>query len=223
MPRYILPTTFGPRRLAFLIATCIALLATGPARADLVISAQQVTSDPGATGVSLDVTLTNTGPSSVGIGAFTFELTVGSTDITFTGVTTATAAPYIFDGLGLIGPDIAVPGFTGQDIMASDLFSVFGSGATLGAGVTVGLGHLVFDVSGNASGVYPILLAAFPGTTLSDFDGNDVPITSLANGSVTTVRSVPEPSAMLLLGVGGGLLFLRRHRGTAARRGAPAA
>jgi PEP-CTERM motif len=210
MPLSQLPTSLKTVRIATLIACTLALCASGSARAGLVVAAQAVTSSAGATGASLDVTLTNTGSSAVEIGAFTFELTVGSADITFTGVTTATSVAYIFDGQGLIGPDIGIA-VNGQDIMASDLYSVIGSGATVGAGATVGLGHLEFDVSSSASGVYPVLLASFPATSLSDFDGNPVTITTLTNGSIS-LQSVPEPSTMPLMAVGGGVLFLQRLR-----------
>lgn len=188
------------RRAAALLAAVVALLAPGSARADLIITADNVTEAAGASGVSLDVTLTNTGPGAVGIGGFTFELTVGSSDITFTGVTTATAAPYIFDGLGLFGPNIGTV-VTGQDIMASDVFSVIGSGTTLGSGATVGLGHLVFDVSPSATGTYPVMIAAFPATSLSDFSGADVPITRTLDGSIK-IRGVPEPASICMLGSG---------------------
>jgi hypothetical protein len=196
-----------------LVTACVALFACGSARADLIIAAQNVVVSAGTTGASLDVTLTNTGPGAVGIGGFAFELTVGNSLITFTDVTTATASPYIFDGLGLFGPSLGIV-VTGQDILASDLFSVIGAGTTLGAGVTVGLGHLLFDVSILApSSFNPVTIVAFPATSLADLNQNDVPITALVGGSIT-LRSVPEPASLLL--VGSGLVLAGVH--TSRRR-----
>jgi hypothetical protein len=95
-------------RLAML-ALGLAALAAAPGRAPaaLIMTVQSVTVLPGTTGNALDVTLTNTGPSSVQIGGFAFELTT-SAGITFTGATTATAtAPYIFGGSSAFGPNLA--------------------------------------------------------------------------------------------------------------------
>ena len=188
-------------RCAALLASVAALFLSGSARADLVIMADNVTATAGDTGIGLDVTLTNTGPGSIDIGGFSFELTVGSTDIKFTDVTTGTTtSPYIFGTLGLNGPDIGLL-VTNQDIMASDVYSVIGAGTTLASGETYGLGHLLFDVSNSASGVYDIVITPFPATSLSDFNFNDVPITTLVNGSVS-VRGVPEPASLGLVGMG---------------------
>ena len=105
-----------------------------------MVSAQDVSVAAGELGAGLDVSLSNTGPSPVDIGGFTFELTVGDTAITFTNITTSTTtAPYIFDGLGLFGPNIGLA-VNDQDWMASDIFSVIGSGTTLASNDTVGLG-----------------------------------------------------------------------------------
>src|SRR5579884_513947 len=136
-------------RLAVLLTAGVmaGLPFAGPARADLAVSF----SDPGnvaagSTGDSFDVLLTNTGPSDVVLGAFTFEVATTSSDITFTDVTTATVAdPYIFGADSLFAPDI-LGTTTGQDITAFDLD---GAGdVTIGAGSTVGLGHVLFNVSG---------------------------------------------------------------------------
>ena len=42
--------------------------------------------------------LTNTGASSVALGAFSYEITTSDTDISFTGADTSTTAPYVFAG-----------------------------------------------------------------------------------------------------------------------------
>jgi len=212
------------RRWVPVVALAVAAL-VGPRRAeaDIIIMAQDVTVAAGASGASLDVTLTNTGPGSVSIGGFTLELTTGNAAITFTDVTTGTSsAPYIFDGLGLFGPSLGNV-VNGQDIQASDVFSVVGSGTTIGSGATVGLGHLVFDVSsGASSSVNGLHIVAFPATSLSDFAGGDVPITTVTDGSITIRGTgVPEPASLGLVGSGLALSALAMAR--SRRRGGPRA
>ena len=54
------------------------------------------------------------------------------------------------------------------------------------------------------------------GTQLTDVNGNMIS-SSLVNGTIAvSLRSVPEPSAVLLVAVGGGLIFLPRSRRTIA-------
>ncbi len=188
-------------RVLPLIAICLATFAPRSASADFVFNVQDVIYSAGATGASLDILFTNTGPTSVTIGGFSFELTVGNTAITFQDVTTGTSpSPYIFGSLGLSGPSIGTV-VTGQDIMASDLDSFIDSGTTVASGQTVGLGHLLFDVAGNAAaGTYAVSLVGYPASSLSDPFSNNIPITSLNDGSITIQgQGVPEPASMVLL------------------------
>jgi len=199
-----------------LALTALAFLSFSRADAQIIVSVESVAANAGDTGGGLDVTLTNSTAGAVQIGGFSFELATNSTDITFTGVTTATTtAPYIFDGLGLFGPNIGTSS-PGQTMDASDIFSIPSSGTTVGAGVTVGLGHVVFDVSGSASGPYPVVLAGFPNTSLSDFDGNVVEIGSLRAGFIrVTGATTPEPGTLALLvgtAIPGAALFIRRRK-----------
>lgn len=176
-----------------------ALPFAGPARADLVVSF----SNPGnvvagSTG-AFDVLLTNTGTSNVALGVFTFEVATTSTDIAFTDVTTATVAnPYIFGLDSLIGPDI-VGTATDQDITAFDLDAA--GDATIGALSTVGLGHVLFKVSGNASSGTVDLQLVSTGTSLATSAGAPVTIDTLTPAQVQTTASttVPEPSGLGLL------------------------
>ena len=172
-----------------------------PARADLVVSF----SDPGnvaagSTGDSFDVLLTNTGLGDVVLGAFTFEVATTSADITFTDVTTATVAePYIFGADSLFAPDI-LGATTGQDITAFDLDGV--GDATIAAGATVGLGHVLFDVSGSASSGTVDLQFVSTGTGLGTLNSTSVPIQTLTPAVIQTSGStstVPEPSGLTLL------------------------
>jgi len=203
------------RRLgvAALLAVALVSVSPGPARADVVITAQSVTVPAGSTNDALDLTLTNTGPGSVQIGGVAVGLFVPTgKGITFTAATTGTtAAPYIFDGLSLFGPNIGTVGGGGLSIVASDLFAVIGSGATIGPGSSAGLAHVLFNVApGTAPGPVTVSLTPFPTTNLSDFAGNNVPINTLNNGTISiTVGSVPEPSTPVLALVGMSLVGCR--------------
>ena len=189
------------------MAAGLLLCSATPSKAQLVISAQSVAASAGDTGASLDILLTNTGPTpTTAIGAFAFTISVAGSDITFTDITNGTtSAPYIFDGLGLFGPNI-LSSLAPQVATASDLFSVIGSGVTLGVGVTVGLGHLVFNVAGTASGPYPVTILPFPDTSLSDASfpvPNNVEVSGFQGGSIRVKgngNQVPEPGTFALLG-----------------------
>src|SRR5689334_24995520 len=113
-----------------------AILAATPATAasvaGVILTVGSTAASPGDVGDTLDILLFNTGPSSVTVNSFNFEITVGSTAIVFTDATIATlAAPYIFAGHSLFGPDIATSG-PGQILDASDLYDIPLSGATIG-------------------------------------------------------------------------------------------
>ena len=157
--------------------------------------------DAGTSGNSFDVLLTNVSGPAVSIAAFTFEILTTSTDVMLTGANTASVlAPYIFGVNSLFGPDITVTN-TGTDLSASDLFSILGSDIILGTGQTIGLGHVSFDVSSSVpSEMVTITLSAFPATSLSDHQANNIPISTLTNGQVNIkAATVPEPSSMILL------------------------
>src|SRR4051812_3513473 len=96
------------RLLPPLMAAALALLAPRDAEGGLIISVQSVTANAGSFGNALDVTLTNTGPPVSTIGAFSFEISTGNPNITFTDATTGTTqATYIFSGFSLFGPSIS--------------------------------------------------------------------------------------------------------------------
>ena len=206
------PLNARPRRsparfaAAALAAASLILTATSTTtRADLVVTAQSVTAAAGSSGNALDITLTNTGPSSVGIGGFFVEVSVASgSGVTFTGANTSTSpSSYIFGANSLFGPNIGTVGSGGLSVLAFDISSVINSGATLASGTTVGLAHVLFDVSSAAAGPVTVAITPYPTTNLSDFTGNNVAINTLTNGSITiTSSSVPEPSVMTLAGVG---------------------
>src|SRR6516162_6282580 len=92
------------------LAGLLALALATNARASLIITVQSVTAAAGSNGNAFDVTLTNTGPSSVTVGSFTINLVApASAPIAFTAVNISTAsAPYIFAGHSTSGPNIAI-------------------------------------------------------------------------------------------------------------------
>jgi hypothetical protein len=160
---------------------------------------------PGSTGNGLDVVLETT--STLSIDAFAVEITTTDPDITFTGATTGTAATYIFSGNSLFGPNIGTTTPPSQTFDASDLAK---STPTPTSG-TVGLAHFTFDVAKDATdGPFTISLTPL-GSSLSDPNGNNTPITELEDGTIE-IESVPEPAALGLsaLALAAGLLTFRR-------------
>jgi hypothetical protein len=176
------------------LALCF--LATLPGRAGVILTIQSAAANQNSTGNSFDVTLANTGPSSVSIDAFSFGIQTANADLSFTDATTATAAPYIFGVDTLFGPDLT-GATSGQSLSTSDVDSV--SQVTLAGGSTVGLGHVLFSVAAGAvPGVFAVTFIS-PATSLSDAQENAVAIDALQNGTITIASTVPEPSLLLPL------------------------
>jgi hypothetical protein len=164
-----------------MVATNLAYTAAPPA---LTINVQSVSVNAGDPSATLEVTLTNPGPGAVVVGGFSFGLTAGTADLSFTGATNGTTtALYIFDGLGLFGPGIAVqpPNLPGQALNAEDILSLTGS--LLAVGDTVGLGHVTFKVTNNiATQDIPVTLSTTV-SSVSDQNGNAIPY-MISNGMV---------------------------------------
>jgi hypothetical protein len=183
--------------------TVLCWLTAAPARADgLTVSFSGLTDvTAGSTGNSFDVLLTNSSSSDVSIDAFFFEVLTSSPDVSFTDATTNTATPYIFGADSLFGPDIIGPGSTATDLNASDIDSI--DSITLAAGKSLALGDVLFDVSSTApTQSVTFTLAGFPGTSLADDLGNNVPLQTFDSGQFEingAVASVPEPSTLILL------------------------
>ena len=213
-------------RPGFVLAAGVAACLLGPttAQASSIVSIESVIAAAGSTGNGIDVELTNSGPSAVTIGGFSFGVSIADFDVSFTGADTSTAAAYIFGVDSLFGPILAGP-TSGQSLSASDLFGIPFSGITLDAGTTVGLGRVLFDVFPNAaSGSFSVNLALFPTTSLSDESGNDVPIDVLSGGRITIIKQqpevVPEPSSLSMLFSGAAIvaILVRRRRISTERR-----
>ncbi len=189
----------------FLVAALACFLSASVAWGALIVSVQPLSTPaaPGSTGNSFDVLLSNTGPTSVTIGGFSFGITTTDTDVTFTDATTGTSVltPYIFDGNSLFGPDIATNSGA-QEVVASD-YDADPVGATLGAGAVVGLGHVLYDVAPNATlGAFDLTLEAYPTTSFSDPNGNTVTPDTFTNGVgliAPATSGVPEPGSGFLM------------------------
>jgi len=203
--------TLAAHRCRFGIFLVVALgvcLAPRCSMASLRVSILPVntTAMAGSTGDAFDVTLTNTGPSAVSVGAFAFELSVSSSYISLTQATTASSTPYIFAGSSALGPTISVspPALPGQVLMASDLTLL--PFITVASGSTVGLGHVLFDVSPFASTSAVPVVFTVPNTNLSDSSGDSIPIDAFSPGTIDIQAMVPEPSMFVIFVVGIGLV-----------------
>lgn len=205
---------------AFILSAALAaLLLFAPAsRADGldVGIAPGVTASAGSTGNSFDVLLTNTGASAITLAGFSFGIETADTDITFTDANTSTAAPYVFAGDSFddtYGFTLYTNSLPGQIVEASDFSnSIFGD--SIGAGATVALGNIVFDVaSGATPGVFAVTFEKFPTTSFADSNANNLDFTAEA-GSITITSSTPAPepatSALLLCALA--LVFALRRR-----------
>jgi len=203
---------FADFKFVLVMAAVLGLFGSLPARASLIVSVQSVAASSGA----FDVTLTNSGPGAVAIAGFTFNLSTTDTDISFSDATTATAlAPYIFPAASsqdtlLFGGDLLVTtpnsgqNFNGN--LPSDLnvdpITFNSANITIGAGVTVGLGHVLFTVAaGAAPGIFAIQLGPTTAeTNLVDANGDNIAIDTLTAGQITIASAaVPEPGLLLPL------------------------
>jgi hypothetical protein len=158
-----------------LLVMALALGGSLPVQATLIIDGGTTTANAGSTGNVFDITLINSGPGSITLGAFSLEFSVAGGNVTFTSATTATLQPYVFAGHSLFGPDISASS-PGTTFDASDLYDIPLAGATIAAGATAGLAHVFFDVlAGAPAGPLTISFAGFAATSLSAPDGNSIP------------------------------------------------
>lgn len=200
---------------ALLVAATLA-----PMHGAAILSLSSANVNPGTLGNVIELTLTNTGPSAISIGAFNFAVSTPVLGgITFSDATVnTTSASYIFSGSGdsfvidsLGGFSVVLSGAGTNAITGNDFRLTPGAATLVGSGVTVGLAHLLFDV--NAATSYGIQIAAIGITlaesNLADGNGNTVTINSFVNGQISVI---PEPSSIVLLGAGIlGALAARRH------------
>jgi hypothetical protein len=200
-----------------LVLLCVA---GSQARAALLVSIDTVTASPGDSGF-LNVNLTNDFATSQTLLAFSIEIQLAGSGVTFTGVDEITFPPnpYILDGIGT--GSLSSDAFPNTDFIASDIAILPPGFVTLAPGVTYGLGRIAYAVDGGASGgLRTITIVPGNGTSFLDADANayadaDVVLSaggiSVLEGSPVTT---PEPASLALWLLGGvaGLLKTRRSR-----------
>ena len=206
------------RSFGVFVASFAAVLVCSSARASTVFSIQPstVTATSGSAGNALDVVLTNSGPSSITVAGFTFEVSVTNPGITLTGADFSPAAfPYIFVGDSYYeGLSIPLSFTSGQTLDAGDVYGIFGSGVTVASGQSFALGRVLFDVSPSAA--IGAFLVSFTGgsavgdaNSLSDSSGGAISVDSFTGG---TIEVVPEPCSIFLVLVGLSALAWRGGR-----------
>jgi len=185
------------------IAVSMLGLSSIPARGGTILSISP-TSINGSVGTGLpgnefEVLLTNTGPSAVTIGSFGFSVTTDSSAIDLTDALITTVDPYIFAGSSLFAVGNSIATSTGTTLAASDVTSL-AAGVTLGAGASDALGLVTFDVAPSiVTGTYNVTILPYPGTSLADANGNNVPIDTITNGTITiNAATIPEPTTLAM-------------------------
>jgi hypothetical protein len=200
---------------ATLALTALLAAAGSVAHAGVILSMESASAAAGSSSNQFDVLLTNTGPSSVTISSFGFSISVANSAILFNNASTQTGTSYIFGLNSLFGPDLTGP-ISSQSLTASDLFTTPASGSTIGSGVTVALGHVLFSVTAGASaGLFAVTFDPFPSTSIADPSANNIAINGLQAGAIMITggtSAVPEPkTAWLALSLLATMLFARRN------------
>ena len=213
-----LPLATGSRAGLALAAVALVFLWSGDAcrAGGLLISAPDVTAASGSSG-SFDVTITNTGSTSVDVAADVVELTLtGLSGVNFTGVSIATADTYIYAVSATTqGSSFTYSTFPGTTLEIFD-FDVSTTGfRAIAPGQTFGLVDVTYSVApGSAPGTGSLTFG--PDTSLSDPTGANITDFSAPSGSFT-VTAIPEPSSLILLAVGAIAVSFRRVRGSGTR------
>lgn len=199
------------RRLLAVSGLCLALW--GPAQADpITLSTPTLIATPGGVGLSFDVSLDNPG-AAFNLGSFALEISTTYTKITFEESTTVTVAPYVFagdsfDNTFLTG--VSSTSSPGQTLQAFDATADAGN-VLVPANSTVGLAHVIFNVSpGAAPGTTAtIAFDLSGGNSLSQANFTPITIDGFQDGAIDVV---PEPSTTLLFATGLAWLMVRRAR-----------
>lgn len=197
------------------------LLLSSPSRADLVLTAPNLSATQGSSG-SFDLVITDTDPvgsAPLKIAGFGIEFEVSGAGVQFTDTTTGTAPPYLyvgnsFDDINGFTMDATVVPYPKSHLIVSDLANDVPLFQIVNPGDTFGVTHVSFSVDGGATpGLRNLTFDRVNLiTTFSDPNGVLIPVTSI-DGSIA-VSAVPEPtSALLALTVAPLIMWRRRGDG----------
>jgi hypothetical protein len=190
--------------------------AATPANAQLTLVAPTFSVAAGANS-SFDVLITNNSTQTYDLGGFSLDLSVGGSNVAFTGDSMATIAdPYVFAGDSF---DVAFSlpfdsaAFPGNTIAPSDLANGLDAGTTISPGATFGLANVSFSVDpGAAPGGRSLIFGDIGGlTSLSDELGGAIPLTVIDGAinvaAATTPTPAPVAAGLALMLVCAGLQF----------------
>jgi hypothetical protein len=216
------------RLLPLLVA---GVLSAPAAWAGVIYSIQMDTLNPapGTTGDAFDVLLTNTGPSSLDIAAFSFGVFTADTDITLTEADVSTVvSSYVFAGNSFVVAFLGSPVISitsgAQTLTANDTTNTPSSFVVVGAGSTVDLGRVLFNVAANAGPqTFTISFTGSPGVNnlnnnLSDQNGDAISVDSLDSVNFSDTQAVPEPGTAVPLLAGLTCLWMFSRRLRSGRR-----
>jgi len=188
---------------SFLLGSA-ALILTGECHAGLVIETPTVNVVPGSSG-AFDVLLVDndpTGTPGFHVAFASIELIApAASGVSFTDISIATTAPYLFNPSGTTqgGGPFSFTTFPTNDVLASDGLLTSPYYQLVNPGDQFGLAHVSYTVSAGVPDQSVVFFVG-TGTSLSDENGNGIPFTSMST-------TVPEPSSLSLSALGMGLLF----------------
>jgi hypothetical protein len=201
------------------LAVFLAALTIGPGSASAEMVLSLVPANPtvmaGSTGNILELQLMNTGnntPDSNNVAATSFDILTSNPNIVFTSATTGTSAPYIFPD-SAFGPTISTS--TGTEIIGSDIDGTPGEpGVTVGLS-PVGVAEIYYNVlAGAAPGSFTVMYSPTGGTSLSDTNGQNYTTVTMNTATINIIAatSVPEPSGVVLLSLGGAAVLVAARK-----------
>ncbi len=204
---------------AALIAVAVGFGIEAPCRADLIIEAPNISVAPGSSG-SFDVLIKSTG-GSFDVALDIVELSLnGLSGVSFTGVSIATATPYIYGANSATTQGSVFTSSTFPGTQFETLDYLYTTGAqTINSGDVFGLVNVQYSVDANATLGASGTLAFGPDTSLFDASSNPVSA-GTPDGSITIANSsIPEPSTVILLAIGCASVVLPSARRRGARSG----
>jgi hypothetical protein len=190
----------------------------------LIITAPALTATPGSSG-SFDVLLTNTSAStSFDVSTDSFQLGLsGPVDASFTAVSIATVAQYLYVTSSTTvpgGSPLSLDTFPNTLFTASDSEFASPGFRVVMPGQTFGLANVSYSISATTpNGIDTLTLL---NVSLTDINGNDIPVVP-TNGSIHVGPAViPEPSTLIqattAAGAGLAAQWLRRRMGRRERK-----